>query len=73
MAGNPTLKPKDEQAWAEKIASKYGIFPETVLGIYHGFSGTKRYATEDYQRTYINHKERAEEFFKLYFEGVKGV
>ena len=67
MASGRTSK-KDELIWAEKIASKYDIFPETVLGIYHSYSGTKRYDNN----TYMTHKERTEEFFKLYFEGVKG-
>ena len=65
---NAALKPKEERIWAEKIANKYSIDPATVLGIYHSFSGTKRY--ED--RTYLNHKDRTEEFLRLYFEGVKG-
>ena len=65
-------KQKQTKDWAEKLASKYNIFPETVIGILKGFSGTKRYKMDNNEAQYISHKERTEEFLELYFKGVKG-
>lgn len=57
---------KFEKAWAEKIASKYGIFPSTVIHIKNNLVG-KMYRNE----RYVTKKERTEEFLELYFAGVK--
>jgi hypothetical protein len=45
----------------------YDIFPSTVLDVKKNLVG-KMYRDE----VYINRKQRTEEFFKLYFEGVRG-
>lgn len=58
--------------WAKTLASKYDIFPETVLDIFRGFLGTKRYRLDDGHPKYMTHKERTEEFLELYFQGLKG-
>lgn len=63
---NRAVKKEEEREWAEKIADKYGIFPSTVLHIYKNLVG-KIYRDEEY----INRKQRTEEFFELYFEGIK--
>lgn len=59
-------KQKLEQEWAERIANKYGIFPSTVLHIKKNLVG-KMYRDE----SYITRAKRTEEFFELYFEGMK--
>lgn len=59
-------KKMQELAWAEKIAGKYDIFPSTVLDFKKNLVG-KMYRNE----VYIDRKRRTEEFFELYFAGVK--
>ena len=61
-----TEKQKLEREWAEKIANKYGIFPSTVLHIKKNLIG-KIYRNEKY----IDRTRRTEEFFELYFAGMK--
>ena len=61
-----TDKQWNEKEWAEKIASRYGIFPSTVKHIYHNLIG-KIYRDNEY----VNRKKRTEEFFELYFAGIK--
>ena len=56
-----------ELLWAEKIAKKYDIFPNTVLDFKNSLTGRMRK-----NGVYINHKRRTEEFFRLYFEEVRG-
>ena len=63
---NLSVKKTEEKEWAETIANKYGIFPSTVIHIYKNLVG-KMYRNEEY----INRKQRTEEFFELYFEGIK--
>ena len=60
-------KQKLMMEWAKTLASKYGLFPDTVLEIYKNLVG--RMYRDD---VYVNRKQRTEEFLKLYFEGVKG-
>ena len=55
-----------ELEWAEKIANKYDIFPSTVLHIKKNLVG-KMYRNDKY----IDRKSRTEEFFELYFAGIK--
>ncbi len=55
-----------ELEWAEKIANKYDIFPSTVLHIKKNLVG-KMYRNDKY----IDRKSRTEEFFELYFTGIK--
>ena len=58
----------NDQEWAEGLAEKYDISPETVLGIY----GTMRNKTNDRINVggrYLRRKERTETFLELYFEG----
>ena len=58
----------NDQEWAEGLAKKYDISPETVLGIY----GTMRNKTNDRINVggrYLRRKERTETFLELYFEG----
>ncbi len=55
-----------ELIWAEKIAWEYDIFPSTVLDFKKNLVG-KMYRNN----VYIDRKQRTEEFFKLYFAGVK--
>ena len=59
-------KKMQELRWAEKIASKYDIFPSTVLHIKKNLVG-KMYRNE----VYVDRKRRTEEFFELYFAGIK--
>ena len=54
------------QAWAEKLAEKYDIGAETVIGIYSSF---ENYIWRDGRR--IGRKERTASFLKLYFEEVR--
>ena len=58
----------NDQEWADGLAKKYDISPETVLGIH----GTMRNKTND--RIYVGgrhlrRRERTETFLELYFEG----
>ena len=58
----------NDQEWAEELAEKYDISPETVLGIYE----TMRNKTNDRINVggrYLRRKERTETFLELYFEG----
>ena len=57
---------RQEKEWAEKIASKYGIFPSTVIHIKNNLIG-KAYRNEKY----VTKTQRTEEFFELYFAGIK--
>ena len=58
----------NDQEWAEGLAKKYDISPETVLGIHK----TMRNKVDD--RVYVGgrhlrRRERTETFLELYFEG----
>lgn len=58
----------NDQEWAEELAKKYDISPETVLGIHK----TMRNKIDDRIRAggrYLKRRERTETFFELYFEG----
>lgn len=57
-----------ELMWATRIAEKYDIFPSTVLGVKKNLVGNNMYR----DRVYVNRTRRTEEFFELYFEGVRG-
>ena len=61
-------KMTQELIWAKRIADQYDIFPSTVLSVRKNLVGNNMYR----DRIYINRKKRTEEFFKLYFEGVRG-
>ena len=50
--------------WADELAKKYDILPRTVLEIHNTL--TKRLYVNG---EYLNHRERTERFFELYFNG----
>ncbi len=52
--------------WMLELANLYNISIETVVGVYNSFADR---AWRDGRR--IGKRERTEQFFKLYFEGVK--
>ena len=56
-------KKENEIPWMEKLADKYGISLDTVLGFYNSI-------TYDHARR-VTKRQRTEEFFELYFKGVK--
>lgn len=56
-------KKENEIPWMEKLADKHGISLETVQGFYDSI-------TYDHARKQTK-RQRTEEFFELYFEGVK--
>lgn len=60
-------KKENEIPWMEKLADKYGISLDTVLGFYDSIT----YDHYDHARR-VTKRQRTEEFFELYFEGVKG-
>jgi hypothetical protein len=52
--------------WMLELANLYDISLETVMGVYNSFADRVwRYGR------HIGKRERTEQFFKLYFEGVK--
>ncbi len=56
-------KKENELPWMSQLADKYGISLDTILGFYDSI-------TYDYVRR-VTKRQRTEEFFELYFEGVK--
>lgn len=58
-----TTKLKAPTKWMEDIAEKYGIEADTVLAFFNSFN--YNHARRQTKR------QRTEEFFDLYFEGVK--
>jgi hypothetical protein len=63
MEMGKSRKEKDQQ-WMQDLAEKYGIEVDTVEGIHNTF---KPAFTRGCQKS----RRRTEEFFKLYFEGIK--
>lgn len=58
----------NDQEWAERLAEKYDISPETVLGI-HETMHNKTNDRINVGGRYLRRKERTETFLELYFEG----
>lgn len=58
----------NDQEWAEGLAEKYDISPETVLGIHETMHNktTDRIYVEG---RFLRKRERTETFLELYFEG----
>ena len=58
-----TRRLKAPTKWMEDLAEKYGLEADTVLAFFNSFN--YNYARKQTKR------QRTEEFFELYFEGVK--
>lgn len=58
----------NDQEWAEGLAEKYDISPETVLGI-HKTMRNKIDNRISVGGRFLRRRERTETFLELYFEG----